>query len=250
MGRKKKSASAPLIGRPTQAQSADIEERLRQAAIDVFLDSGFEGAKMEAIARAAGITKRTLYARYSDKSVLFSDVVVWAAARYHAAEIPLEIKDWELAEGLMAIARYALQRALDPGVVRLNKLIIMESARITDFSTRTYSSAWSPRVKAVIDLLQVHQNAGRIAVKDIEMAAELFVAMVSQRPLWNALSNASRPLKMEEAHMQQAVELFLRGIRQTGSTSKTRNVAKAGALKQSRTNIAKRLRTARKKQPA
>jgi AcrR family transcriptional regulator len=235
MGRKK-SASSTLIGRPTQAQSADIEERLREAAIDVFLDSGFEGAKMEAIAQAAGITKRTLYARYSDKSALFSDIVVWAAARFHVSQVPEEITEWDLSKGLTVIARSALKRALDPDVMRLNKLIFRESARITDFSTRTYSSTWSPRVKAVADLLEAHQKTGSIVVKDVEVAAELFIAMVSQRTLWMALSNASRPIEMEESHMQQAVELFLRGI-QPPSGVKKRSIQKKSHLRKAAKSV-------------
>ena len=246
MGRKK-SASATLNGRPTQAQSADIEERLREAAIDVFLVSGFDGAKMEAIAQAAGITKRTLYARYSDKSALFSDIVVWASARFHVSEMPEEITEWDLPKGLMLIARSALKRALDPDVMRLNKLIIKESARISDFSTRTYSTTWSPRVKAVADLLAVHQKAGNIAVENVEIAAELFVSMVAQRTLWMALSNASRPIEMEESHMRQAVELFLRGIQPVSVSKKSSTRKKVASRKAAKSVGIKHPRVARKK---
>jgi AcrR family transcriptional regulator len=232
--RRKKSASDSLTGRPTLAQSIHLEERLRQAAIDVFLDSGFEGAKMEAVAEAAGITKRTLYARYADKNALFSDVVVWATGLYHAAEFPEEIAEWDLATGLMTIARSTLKRAIDPDVKRLSKLALMESARIPDFSTQAYSTLWSPRVKAVADLLTTHQNAGDIVVDDIEIAAELFIAMVAQRPAWMALLDATRPAEMEESHLQQAVELFVRGIQSPSAIAK-RSKRKSGAPKSSKT---------------
>ena len=51
-------------GRPTSAETAEVDERVREAAIELFLEHGFDGTSMAAVARAARITKRTLYARY------------------------------------------------------------------------------------------------------------------------------------------------------------------------------------------
>ena len=48
-------------GRPTQAEAEHLGEQLREAAVAVFLEHGYDGTSMEAIARAAGITKQTLY---------------------------------------------------------------------------------------------------------------------------------------------------------------------------------------------
>jgi AcrR family transcriptional regulator len=53
-------------GRPTRAAAKKLDERLRQAAVDTFLQYGFDGTTMEEVARAASISKKTLYARYAD----------------------------------------------------------------------------------------------------------------------------------------------------------------------------------------
>jgi AcrR family transcriptional regulator len=218
--RRRKSTVRQRTGRPTQAQSAELEERLRHAAVDVFLKKGFEGAAMEAIARAAGITKRTLYARYADKNALFGDAMVWAMARYHSPELPKEIEEWDLAAGLMEVARSTLARARDPDVVRLNRLAMIEAAHIPDFSNQAYSTIWSPRVVAVINLLAAHKKAGTIEVAEIEMAAEHFLAMVAQFPIWLAAMGQSRPPEMEERYARYAVELFLRSIQPLRATTR------------------------------
>ena len=62
-------------GRPTQAEAKELHEKLREAAIATFLEYGYDATTMEAIAQAAGITKRTLYARYPDKRAVFLDVI-------------------------------------------------------------------------------------------------------------------------------------------------------------------------------
>src|SRR5579875_2072003 len=52
------------------------DEVILDAATELFADSGFDRANMDAIAARAGITKPTLYARFGSKEQLFA-----AAAR-------------------------------------------------------------------------------------------------------------------------------------------------------------------------
>ena len=68
-------------GRPTQAEAKKLHQKLRTAAVATFVKYGYDGTTMEAIARAAGITRRTLYARYPDKRAVFVDVIPWALTR-------------------------------------------------------------------------------------------------------------------------------------------------------------------------
>ena len=199
-------------GRPTQAESIQLDERLRQAAVDIFLEYGFEATSMEAVARAAGITKRTLYARYKDKDALFADVIVWALERYHWSEPLIEHSQQDLAASLTAIARSALARALDPDIVRLNRIAIIEAARVPDFASQTHSLTWSPRMQAVMGLLTAHKNAGGVTVDDIEIAAEQFLAMVAAIPARLAAFGKTRSPEVQERHLQHAVKLFLRGV--------------------------------------
>ena len=58
-------------GRPTREQAEARHNELLEAALDHFLDKGFEVATIEAIAQSVGMTKRTVYARYPDKIALF-----------------------------------------------------------------------------------------------------------------------------------------------------------------------------------
>lgn len=199
-------------GRPRKADAARLEERLRQAALETFLEHGFDGTTMEAVAKAAGITKRTLYARYPDKRALFAAVVPWALARHHGDEPVAETASGDLATGLTAIARATLARALDPDIVRLSRMAMTESARFPEFAAGAHSLAWSPRMQAVMDLLRRHAEDGSVVVDDIELAAEQFLALVSAMPARLAAFGVVRAPEVEERHLQHAVTLFLRGV--------------------------------------
>lgn len=60
---------------PPKKKSGEIEEAILSAAKDLFLDVGDEATSMEAVAQAAGVSKRTLYARHSTKEALMEAVL-------------------------------------------------------------------------------------------------------------------------------------------------------------------------------
>ena len=171
-------------GRPTQAEAERLDEQLRKAAVETFLEHGYDGASMEAIARAAGITKQTLYSRYPDKRTVFAEVIPWAMSR-HAGIDPVGNADVDdIAASLTTIAREALARSTDPQIVRLQRIAMNESARFPEFAISAETMRWSPRLRAVMDVLRRHNEAGDIEIDpdEIELAAEHFLALVEARP--------------------------------------------------------------------
>lgn len=62
-------------GRPTADRAQAIDASIRAAALDIFLEIGFETASMDAIAAQAPVSKATLYARYESKKQLFRAIL-------------------------------------------------------------------------------------------------------------------------------------------------------------------------------
>lgn len=62
-------------GRPRKDHTSTINEDILRIATEMFGERGYVGTSMDAIAAAAGISKRTLYTRYPDKATLFRDVI-------------------------------------------------------------------------------------------------------------------------------------------------------------------------------
>jgi TetR/AcrR family transcriptional repressor of mexJK operon len=198
-------------GRPTQAEAKKLQQKLRKAAVATFVKCGYDGTTMEAIARAAGITRRTLYARYPHKRAVFVDVIPWALTRRTGRESNDGLHDGDLRSSLVAIGRAGLARAIDPDIVRLTRIAMNESARFPEFAISAHSMTWSGRQRQVMDLLRHHQDAGVIQVDDLELAAGHFVAMIEHLPVRLADCGIYRSAEEEERHLQHAVNLFLRG---------------------------------------
>ena len=167
---------------------------------------------MEAIAKSAGITKRSLYARYADKRAVFADVIPWALARYSDDGSVDRIDEDDLETALLATGRVALARATHPENVRLKRIAFNEAAQFPEFNVSAKSMMWAGRTRAVTELLRRHEELGTIKVEDLELAAETFLAMVEAVPARMADFGVFRSSEQQERHLQYAVRVFLRGV--------------------------------------
>jgi TetR/AcrR family transcriptional repressor of mexJK operon len=205
-------STQPLRGRPTQAEALAIEHRLRQAAIDSFVDNGFEGTTMEAVAAAAGITRRTLYAKYADKQALFAAVIPQALADMPFLGMAIEVSDGDLTNSLRQMARQIVQRLIDPKAVKLRRLAILEAGRIAELDPVEGADMWSTSLRSIVQLLASHAEASEIVADDPEAAADLFLAMVAGSPTMWADFGLFRSTEELDRHIARAVDLFLSGI--------------------------------------
>jgi AcrR family transcriptional regulator len=185
---------------------------LREAAVATLGKYGYDGTTMEAIAKAAGITKRTLYARYPDKRAVFLDVIPWALTRAVSREENPGLGEDDLPAALTAIGRGALKHALNPDTLALHRIARNEAARFPEFAVSAETLGWSRRQRQVMDLLRQHEEAGTIDVDDVELAAEHFLAMVEALPARLADFGVFRSKTEQDRHLKYAVNLFLRGI--------------------------------------
>src|SRR5262249_36618918 len=84
-GKTKPVRSGP--GRLSAAQAEELPDRLMDAAFDIFVDRGFADATMDAIARRAGASTKTLYSRYANKFEILEAVVARNIERTVVAHI-------------------------------------------------------------------------------------------------------------------------------------------------------------------
>src|SRR4051795_9691411 len=68
-------ASHPAPLSPVGEEDSAKRRQILDGARKVFMDLGFDGASMGEIARAAGVSKGTLYVYFTDKNRLFEAIV-------------------------------------------------------------------------------------------------------------------------------------------------------------------------------
>jgi AcrR family transcriptional regulator len=200
-------------GRPTLEQAAQLDQSVRECALRLFLEHGYEGTSMDAIARAAGTTKMSLYGRFSSKEELFLSVLEWATQRPDWPLPEPELPDLDDLEGaLTMIAGTALHRALDPAMIQLGRIAVTQASRFPDIARKQAIAFW-PRQKLVADLLRRHVATGAIVADDPEVLAEHFLGMVAGMPARLASYGIVRDPAEQDRHTKIAIQLFVRGLR-------------------------------------
>jgi AcrR family transcriptional regulator len=200
-------------GRPSSEESAQLNEDVRRAALELFLVHGYEGTTIDSIARAAGTTKASLYARFDTKESLFISVVRWAIGR---PDWPIDEPDppdlGDLEGALRAIAETALHRALHPDMVALTRIAVAQAGRFPDLARRAFAASWA-RKDLVVKLLEHHIMLGSIVADEPEILAEHFLGLVSGNPARLASFGIVRNPSIQRRNNDVAIEMFLRSLR-------------------------------------
>ncbi len=201
-------------GRPTATQSIELEEKIKDTALNLFLDKGYDAVTMDEIAAAIDITKRTLYLRYKDKSQLFAAALrkskdIWTftdPASATSGQASLEKKLVKLGEAL-------LEQALDPRVVKLARIASTQADYFPEELRNDYDIYLSPRIQSIVDVLKQHEKElDRYVTRDYPVIAELFISSVTGIPARLAGFGTLRSAQLEKKRIRIAVKVFLQGI--------------------------------------
>ncbi|WP_245892316.1 TetR/AcrR family transcriptional regulator [Novosphingobium guangzhouense] len=206
------SDSASRAGRPTREQAQARQTALLDAALRHFLDKGYESATIEGIAADVNMTKRTVYAKYPDKAALLRAAVRHGTeARAVSAEVIAATRKETLEDTLVAIAMLRIGLVGEPVGAKLQRLINTESYRFPDIFQTYYDIAALPTVRFLAQILEAQTAAGRLAIGDAMLAANVFMSMVVSGPVRFILSGNVLTAHDIDRRVRFAVDLFLKG---------------------------------------
>src|SRR5271165_1215273 len=163
-------------GRPSRADALLLRERILKAATELFLDGGYGSTTIEAVAARAGVSKRTFYDRFDDKSVLFAAVVHRIIEHIRPpAEVPL-LAGADLPSVLRRLAGLILRAALSPQGIALHRLIAAESVRFPQLALAVENEGGREEATGLIGgLLARELPDAKVGLKNRTFAAEQFI---------------------------------------------------------------------------
>ena len=141
MGKASARRAAVRFGRPPKELAGEVEERILDAARNIFLQRGFEGASIDEIAKAARSGKPTIYARFPDKRALFTAVMRDMVARIERFKGDLLPAAGSIEERLVGVGLAVLRWILDSDRAELMRLAIAEVHRFPDLASSVSRSA-------------------------------------------------------------------------------------------------------------
>ena len=200
-------------GRPTRIATQALNDRILEVATELFLAQGYGLTTIEALVRRAGISKRTFYHRFADKSVLFGAVVHRIVDGMRPPPGVALLEGATLHEVLQRLAGLILHAALSPPAIALHRLIVAESARFPELARAANAQGASHEAIVLISgvLARGIDNAEFVAPAR-EFAALQFLQLVVAVPQRRALGFDSPMSPAElETWADSSVRLFLNG---------------------------------------
>ena len=164
------------------AMAAEIKkgrkfDQVLNGAREIFMRDGFEGASVDDIARAAGVSKATLYSYFPDKRLLFSEVARLECNRQ--AEEALDHIDVTapIRDVLKETARCAVRFFLSNFGQQVYRICVAESYRFPELGRRFYASGPKMFRQRMSPILQIYVDRGDLRIDDMELATSQFAEL-------------------------------------------------------------------------
>lgn len=160
-------------GGRTARKRGDILDAARTA----FLEHGYDGTSMDAVAAAAGVSKPTIYQHFGDKDRLFSATIVAdisAAESNTQALIDALPATQHLERDLRHFARAHLADVMQPELVRMRRRLIGEAERFPDLAAIWFENGPSRGHRTLAAVFSKLADRGLLRIDDPLVAAEQF----------------------------------------------------------------------------
>jgi AcrR family transcriptional regulator len=186
-----------------KARSADRRDAILAAALDEFASRGFEAARLDDVARRAGVAKGTIYLYFRDKESLFQELIrtmltplVGTIEALGQSDVPLPMLADRIAE-LFVREVYETRRK---DVVRL---MISEGRRFPKLAEFYYREVLSRIIAAVRSLLRRAAARGEVP-EGLAEFPQIIAAPGMLAIIWSGLFERFEPLdvrKMMKTHL-------------------------------------------------
>jgi AcrR family transcriptional regulator len=170
------SEVAEIVVRPTNPEEDNAKRRqIIEGARPVFLAKGFDAASMMDIAKAAGVSKGTLYVYFKDKDELFSAIVHGECAMQAEGVFDFDHADHDVEAVLLRHGIAFVRNIGTPGRMSSFRTVIAVAERMPDLGRKVYEAGPAVGIANLTAYLQAQTDAGVLAIDDCEVAAAQFI---------------------------------------------------------------------------
>ncbi|MBS7553917.1 TetR/AcrR family transcriptional regulator [Ancylobacter dichloromethanicus] len=200
---------------PAAAPHAEPESSKRREIIDgarkVFFEKGFDGASMDEVAKAAGVSKATIYVYFASKAELFEALV--HNDRTRSAERLFEVDpsgdDVEMLLRRLGISFMTMM--VQPDQIRMVRMVIAIAEKFPRIGRTFFDAGPCHGGQRLAALLRRQADLGRLRIDDDLAAAYEFFNLCqsnSVKGLLFGVGEQPTPAQIEET-VERAVRVFL-----------------------------------------
>ena len=159
-----------------QEEDGTKRRQILDGARKVFMDLGFDGASMGEIARAAQVSKGTLYVYFADKSALFEAIIEEEALQHGQVVFSFDpARDAEATLREFGLAY--LHLICRPGGGSAIRTVMAIAERMPDVGRRYYARVLDKSISRLSGYLRARVVARDLDIEDCDLAASQFMEL-------------------------------------------------------------------------
>jgi AcrR family transcriptional regulator len=201
------------------AAASDDESAKRRQIIDgaraMFLAQGFDAASMNDIARAAGVSKGTLYVYFKHKEELFEAIVAQECEGQAEGIFDLDRNDHDVEAVLTRLGNAYVRFLCRPEKAQAIRTVIAIAERMPELGGKFYQTGPARGIAKLAAYIEAQVAAGVLVVEDCEIAAaqlmEACQAMIFKSMVFN-FAAAPNPERIERV-VRIAIKTFMAAYR-------------------------------------
>lgn len=207
--------TSPLPSAELEHPTEDNAKRrqILEGARQVFRAKGFDGASMETIAKAANVSKGTLYVYFDSKEALFEALIM--TDRFHQGEALLEVGSCSITDDISAdlkrLGSSYVRHMVNSEKVSTLRMVIGAAEKFPQFAQMLYEAGPRTGAEKFGAYLRKRIESGDIRECDTTVAAAHFLDLCVARILRQLLFSVDPAPTPEEMarNVDIGVDVFL-----------------------------------------
>src|SRR5947209_9236693 len=197
-----------------QRRKAARPAEIVTAALEVFVQRGFAAARLEEVARRAGVTKGTLYLYFKSKEALFKAVV-------RETIVPVIAQGEALAQSFTGTARELVERLVreywrlvgETELAGIPKLMMAEAATFPQLTRFYYEEVVTRGHRLLAGVIERGVKNGEFRPVDVMVAAKLAMSPLIHATVARCAFASCMPETFNvQQYLDTHIDLYLHGI--------------------------------------
>lgn len=195
-----------------EVRRRDRRDVILSVAAKSFLERGYAGTTMSAIAATLGGSKGTLWSYFPSKQELFAAVLDHATKAYRARLSEILDPTGDVESTLRRFCRSLMEKVTSPDSLELHRLIVAEAARFPEVGKIFYDRGPGMTHEKLSDFLAGAMIRGQIRRDDARNAARALIALTLSRVHLQRMTGYIHKMTAgeKEADIDLAVAVFMR----------------------------------------
>ncbi len=188
-------------------------EEILDAALAEFTERGFDAARMEDVARRAGISKGGIYLYFESKQALLKALIEAKVAPIaHQAEALARSGGADPLAALRLLAHLTAARIADPKIIAVPRLVIGLSGRFPEIA-EFYRAHVVEKARAALELLIESAIAlGQFRPVDPRAVVRAFIGPLFFEAMWAHVLKGESALAAPEKLIESHFDILLNGL--------------------------------------